>query len=106
MLYHQKQKQVSSWPGIFCPNRRIRPGEKIHEEMITDSDSYYTWDLGKYYTILPATHRWKLEEFVDHFKAQRVPKSFKYNSGENTEWETVDSLRNLIKEHVDPTFKV
>jgi UDP-N-acetylglucosamine 4,6-dehydratase (inverting) len=84
----------------------IRPGEKIHEEMITDSDSFYTWDLGKYYTILPATHRWKLEDFVNHFKAKRVPKGFKYNSGENTEWETVDSLRELISEHVDPTFKV
>ena len=91
-------------PECEKPVVGIRPGEKIHEEMITDSDSIYTWDLGKYYTILPATHRWKLEEFVDHFKAERVPQGFKYSSGENTEWETVDSLRKLIKEHVDPNF--
>ena len=83
----------------------IRTGEKIHEEMITDSDSHYTWDLGKYYTILPATHRWKLDDFVKHFDAKRVEPGFKYNSGENTEWETVESLRKLIKEHVDPDFK-
>jgi UDP-N-acetylglucosamine 4,6-dehydratase (inverting) len=82
----------------------IRPGEKIHEEMITDSDSYYTWDLGKYYTILPATHRWKLDDFVAKFNAKKVTPGFKYNSGENTEWETVESLRSLIKEHVDPDF--
>ncbi len=82
----------------------IRPGEKIHEEMITESDSYYTYDLGKYYTILPATHKWKLAEYIAHFKATKVPVGFKYNSGENTAWETVDSLRKLIKQHVDPSF--
>lgn len=82
----------------------IRPGEKIHEEMITPSDSFYTYDLGKYYTILPATHKWSIEEFKNEFNAVMVPKGFAYNSGENTEWETVESLRDLIKEHVDPTF--
>lgn len=84
----------------------IRPGEKIHEEMITPSDSFYTYDLGKYYAILPATHRWKLEDFIKHFNAKRVEEGFSYNSGENTEWETVESLRKLIKEHVDPNFEV
>ncbi len=84
----------------------IRPGEKIHEEMITDSDSYYTYDLGKYYTILPSSHRWNLEEFLKHFNGKKVAFGFRYNSGENTEWETVEGLRGLIKEHVDPTFEV
>ncbi len=83
----------------------IRPGEKVHEEMITESDSFLTYDLGKYYTILPATHTWKLEDFISTFQAQKVPVGFRYNSGENTEWETVESLRELIKEHVDPNFK-
>ncbi|MDA8566767.1 UDP-N-acetylglucosamine 4,6-dehydratase (inverting) [Schleiferiaceae bacterium] len=93
-------------PNCDKPIVGIRPGEKIHEEMITDSDSFYTWDLGKYYTILPATHRWNLEQFAAHFKAVRVPQGFKYNSGENTEWESVESLRALIKEHVDPNFSI
>lgn len=84
----------------------IRPGEKIHEEMITASDSFYTYDLGKYYAILPVTHSWKLEDFIAKFDAKIVKKGFTYNSGENTVWETVDSLRQLIKEHVDPTFEV
>jgi len=83
-------------PECEKPFVGIRPGEKIHEEMITSSDSYYTWDLGKYYTILPATHKWSLDEFVNHFNAEKVTEGFTYNSGENTEWESVESLRELI----------
>lgn len=84
----------------------IRPGEKIHEEMITSSDAFYTYDLGKYYTILPPNPRWDLKEFIESFNAKKVPANFSYNSGQNTEWETVASLRQLIQEHVDPEFKV
>ena len=84
----------------------IRPGEKVHEEMITPSDSFYTYDLGKYYTILPATHKWKLDDFISTFNAKIVTEGFAYNSGDNDEWETVESLRELIKEHVDPKFEV
>lgn len=82
----------------------IRPGEKVHEEMITPSDSFYTYDLGKYYTILPATHKWSLSDFVKKFTAKKVEEGFAYNSGNNQEWETVVTLRALIKEHVDPSF--
>lgn len=91
-------------PECEKPVVGIRPGEKVHEEMITSSDSFYTYDLGKYYVILPATHSWKLDEFISEHNAVKVPQGFRYNSEENTEWETVESLRELIKEHVDPTF--
>lgn len=83
----------------------IRPGEKIHEEMITSSDSFNTYDLGKYYTILPTVCRWSLEEFISKFKAKKVSEGFSYNSGSNKEWESVESLRKLIKKHIDPKFK-
>ncbi len=82
----------------------IRPGEKIHEEMITSSDSYNTYDLGRYYTILPAIPNFNLEDFINAFKAVKVEEGFTYNSGDNDEWETVTSLRELIKEHVDSNF--
>ena len=82
----------------------IRPGEKLHEEMITSSDSFYTYDLGKYYTILSSVTNWDLEAFVKKMNANKVTEGFTYNSGENEEWETVDTLRALIKEHVDSTF--
>ncbi len=93
-------------PDCEKPVVGIRPGEKIHEEMITESDSYYTWDLGKYYTILPASHKWKLAEFVSTFNAKKVKEGFKYNSAENDDWETVGSLRAHIKEHLDPAFEI
>jgi len=85
----------------------IRPGEKLHEEMITDSDSLNTIDLGKYYAILPSvSFTYKEEDFLKHHNAVKVPFGFKYNSGTNTEWETVESLRDLIIEHVDRDFKI
>jgi len=85
----------------------IRPGEKLHEEMITDTDSLNTIDLGKYYAILPSvSYTYTEEEYMQHHKAVKVPFGFKYNSGTNTEWETIDSLRALIIEHVDASFKV
>lgn len=85
----------------------IRPGEKLHEEMITDTDSLNTIDLGKYYAILPSvSYNHKEEDFMKHHNAKKVPFGFKYNSGTNDEWETVESLREQIQTHVDPNFQV
>lgn len=84
----------------------IRPGEKIHEEMITSSDSFTTYDLGKYYVILPQVPNWELTDYLNHFKASPVEKGFSYSSGQNQEWETVESLRELIKQHVDQSFTI
>ncbi len=84
----------------------IRPGEKIHEEMITHSDSFNTYDMGKYYAILPTIPNWSVDKYVSEFSATKVEEGFEYNSNENTEWETPESLRELIKIHVDPSFEV
>lgn len=102
-----KITDVAEAVGPQCEKKviGIRPGEKVHEEMITPSDSFYTYDLGKYYTILPSTHKWKLEDYITEFKAKKVAEGFHYNSKDNTEWETIEGLRKLIVEHVDATFK-
>ena len=84
----------------------IRPGEKIHEEMITASDSFNSYDLGKYYVILPTKPTWNLEEFITHFKAKKVPAGFSYNSGSNEDWLSIEEIRNLIVQHVDQDFKI
>lgn len=84
----------------------IRPGEKVHEEMITSSDSFSTYDLGKYYAILPQVTNWNLEEYKKHFNAKSVPLGFQYNSGENKDWVGVEELRDLIIKHVDSEFSV
>ncbi|WP_421804718.1 UDP-N-acetylglucosamine 4,6-dehydratase (inverting) [Flagellimonas sp.] len=93
-------------PDCEKPIVGIRPGEKVHEEMITPSDSFYTYDLGKYYAILPSTPNWQMDDFIKSFNAKKVPKGFSYNSGNNEVWESVETLRELIKNHVDPTFSV
>ena len=81
----------------------IRPGEKLHEEMITDSDSYNTIEFDKYYAILPSDA--KKDKYIKHFNAHEVPKGFKYNSETNSEWITVEQMRELIVKYVDPNFK-
>lgn len=103
-----KIMDVAEAVGPECekPIIGIRPGEKIHEEMITSSDSFFTYDLGKYYTILPQTPMWNMNNFCTHFDAKKVPEDFSYNSNNNEEWETIESLRALIKQHVDPNFEV
>ncbi len=84
----------------------IRPGEKVHEEMITSSDSFSTYDLGKYYAILPQVTSWDLQEYIKKFNAKSVAIGFQYNSGDNTEWVGVDEIRSLIKTHVDKDFTI
>ena len=83
----------------------IRPGEKIHEEMISASDSFFTYDLGKYYVIIPQSTVWNLSEFILKFNAIKVKEGFSYNSLDNEKMENVESLRELIREHIDPNFK-
>ena len=83
----------------------IRAGEKLHEEMIAVSDAINTYDIGKYYVILPQKTVFEREKFVKHFNAKLVDPNFSYNSGDNEEWETIESLRELMKIHVDPNFK-
>ena len=88
-------------PSCETPVVGIRPGEKLHEEMITDTDSLNTIDLGKYYAILPSVSFHCTEaDYLAHHKAKKVPFGFKYSSGSNDQWETVGSLRDLIGKQV------
>lgn len=82
----------------------IRPGEKIHEEMITESDSLSTVDLGDYYAILPANGRLTFEAYSEDIQAKFVAPGFSYHSGRNTDFLSVQQIRNLIKQHYLPSF--
>ena len=88
-------------PQCEQPVIGIRPGEKIHEEMITESDSYNTVDLGKYYAILSRSCGYSLEEYCQQMHAIPVPNNFSYNSGANTEFLTIEDLRGLIRKYSD-----
>lgn len=83
----------------------IRPGEKLHEEMITESDSLATLDLGRYYVILPADGRLTLERYSQHLPVKPVSPGFAYNSGKNEQFLSVQEIRDLIKQHVAPDFE-
>ena len=77
--------------------------------MITTSDSYNTVELGKYYAILPQNStysEYSKEDYKKAFNGIDVADGFSYNSGNNSEWETIESLRKLVKIHVDPNFEV
>jgi UDP-N-acetylglucosamine 4,6-dehydratase (inverting) len=78
----------------------IRPGEKIHEQMISVEDSYYTYEYDGYYKILPAINSW--DKDAHRVKSgRRVAEGFVYASNTNTEWMSVDTLRGWIETHRD-----
>ena len=91
-------------PSCEKPITGIRPGEKIHEEMITASDSFTTIDLGAYYAILPSDGLVQQRYQDAGISSIAVPSGFAYNSGSNPEFLSVEQLRSLIREHVDPAF--
>ena len=92
-------------PSCEKPITGIRPGEKIHEEMITSSDSFTTIDLGAYYAILPSDGRVQRRYLEAAISSETVATGFAYNSGSNPEFLSVEQLRALIREHVDPAFQ-
>lgn len=91
--------------NAICPDCEkseigIRPGEKLHEEMITSSDSFFTYDLGNYYVILPSKPIFNLNDFIQKNNAKQVPMGFSYNSKDNKDFLSVEELRSLIKNNL------
>lgn len=79
----------------------IRPGEKIHEEMITASDSYNSYDIGKYFVILPSIPKFSLSEYIKKNKATKVKKGFSYTSNNNDSWINTEEIRKLIIDNLN-----
>lgn len=93
-------------PDCEQPIIGIRPGEKIHEEMITASDSFHTVDLGRYFAILPQLAIYNRSHYCNLQGCQPVPQGYSYNSGANPDFLSVDQIRALIRAHLDPNFAV
>jgi len=83
----------------------VRPGEKIHEEMITENDSYFTYQANNLYIIIPPVPAWDVGKWQVAFDATKVASGFKYNSGMNNQWLSRDEIQDLIKKHIDPSFE-
>ena len=80
----------------------IRPGEKLHEEMITATDALNTIEFKDYYVILPSMQLWNTERWKAQCEGRPCPEGFAYNSGTNTEWLSVEQLQELIYTHLNP----
>jgi UDP-N-acetylglucosamine 4,6-dehydratase/5-epimerase len=97
-------------PECAKPVIGIRPGEKLHEEMITASDSPSTIENDRYYVIVPMLYGEVQEtlmvRYSAHHGATLVEPEFRYSSGNNREWLNVPQIRELIRLHVDPSFTV
>lgn len=82
----------------------IRPGEKLHEEMITETDALNAIECKRHFVILPSAKNWNAEDYCRAFDGVWCKPGFKYDSGSNNEWLSVAQLRELICQHVDPNF--
>ncbi|MCB0397057.1 MAG: UDP-N-acetylglucosamine 4,6-dehydratase (inverting), partial [Flavobacteriales bacterium] len=84
----------------------VRPGEKIHEEMVSEMDSLYTIENNKYYIIVPNDPFLSIETVVEryakHYDGKPVPFGFRYSSDSNTEWLSADQIRELVETHIGP----
>ena len=97
-------------PGCKTPVIGIRAGEKLHEEMITETDALQTIETPDLYMILPALYQRAnaevIAEYCAHHGAEPVPRGLSYNSRDNTQWLTVPQIRDLVRRHVDGAFAV
>jgi len=82
----------------------IRPGEKLHEEMITDIDALNAVEFDDYYVILPSTYMWNIEKFIKNSNpsiGKMCETGFSYRSETNNHFLSVDELQQLIKDEID-----
>jgi len=93
-------------PGCRREIVGIRPGEKLHEEMVTETDALNSVECADYFVILPSMRLWDVDAFARTFNGRACPQGFSYNSGTNDRWLSVAEIRELIRRHVDPGFTV
>jgi UDP-N-acetylglucosamine 4,6-dehydratase len=83
----------------------IRPGEKLHEQMISPEDAYHTYEYDEHYKILPAIHNWSVDsERIKNGK--KVESGFSYSSDNNLEWMSTETLREWIEQNRNKVGKI
>ncbi|HSO79237.1 MAG TPA: UDP-N-acetylglucosamine 4,6-dehydratase (inverting) [Chromatiaceae bacterium] len=91
-------------PDCEHPVVGIRPGEKLHEEMITASDSFNTVDLGRYFAILPMAAKYSVDQYCERQGCPAVEPGYAYNSGTNPHFLTVEQLRLMVQQEMNVTL--
>lgn len=84
----------------------IRPGEKMHEEMITETDALNSIEFKTHFVICPATPLWSTDQYCSEYEGTHCEAGFRYTSDTNTHWLDVHQLRSLIRQHVDANFSL
>lgn len=106
--------RITELAAAVAPNARleivgIRPGEKVHEEMITSSDSQHTIETNSHYIVVPlsadCSRETSIKKFSQYHDGKRVEAGFSYSSGSNSDWLDAERIRELIREHMDPDFQ-
>ncbi|MBC3787278.1 UDP-N-acetylglucosamine 4,6-dehydratase (inverting) [Spirosoma utsteinense] len=94
--------------GPDCEHKLVgtRPGERLYEEMISEIDANNTIETDNYYIILPSSPGWNVAAYIKAFNGRRLEAGFRYNSATNTDWLSVEQLREQIRTHVDPCFDI
>ncbi len=92
-------------PGCRQEIIGLRPGEKLHEEMVTPTDALGTIEFARHYVILPSTPSWSVGDFIEREGGRRCPEDFHYQSSTNDAWLRPAQIRDLIRLHVDPDFE-
>ncbi len=85
-------------PDLAIKEIGIRPGEKIHEQMITREDAPNTIEFKDFYIVLPQIELENKDVAKYYPEAKKVPADFEYNSGNNDRWLTVEEMKKLISE--------
>lgn len=92
-------------PGCRQELVGIRPGEKLHEDLITETDAISAVECADYYVITPSMGLWDLSRFMTEFDGRACPPGFRYSSGTNPVFLSVDEIRGLIRDYVDAAFE-
>lgn len=96
--------KVTDLGKAIAPNAKqevvgIRPGEKLHEQMIGSEDSFYTYEYPDYFKILPALHSW--DKDANRIKdGVKVPENFSYTSDNNSDWMSIDELSSWYESNI------
>ena len=102
--------KMSDLASVISPTARleivgIRPGEKLHEQMISTEDSFFTYEYPEHFKILPAINGW--HDSPERIKdGKKVPEGFSYTSDNNSEWMTPEELAIWIQANKDKIGKI
>jgi len=94
--------KVTDVAGVVAPECRteiigIRPGEKLHEVLVTQDDARHTAEFDRYYTIQPAAHWWDKKRYLRESGGRAVAENFQYSSDTNPDWMTPEQFVEVLK---------